>query len=139
MADTQDILNVPIYINGGNGKPSTKLAERELYIDLTSAHLYFGGYPLANYTPIRAGFADCLDNTQLYINAPKGGTLPAFRMGNMIYNFTQNKFTSTGVGDYSVENANLLNVSKLVLSSVCYGTAEPSGTAEVGQLYFKIK
>lgn len=137
MADNQDILNVPIYINGGKENPSTKLEERELYLNLTTSHLYAGGIGSADYTPIRAGYADCLDNTTLYINAPKGSTMPTFRMGTMMYNFLQDKFTSTGVGAYSVENANLLNINKLVLSSNCYGETLPSSGAQ-GQLFFKI-
>lgn len=137
MADVQDILKVPIYINGEKGKPTSKLGERELYLDLDSAHLYAGGIGSTDYSLIRAGYADCLDNTTLYINAPKGSTMPTFRMGTMTYNFLQDKFTSTGVGDYSVENANLLNVNKLVLSSNCYGDTLPS-SGEQGQLFFKI-
>lgn len=139
MADTQDMLNVPIYINGGNSSPATKLGERELYLNLTTSHLYAGGIGSAAYSPIRAGFADCLSNNSIYINASLGNSTPMFRLGNMTYDFSANKFTGVTSGAYSVEGANLTNVTKLVLSNACYGTSEPSGTAEVGQLYFKIK
>lgn len=142
MADIQDILNVPIYINGDKKDPS-KLGERELYVNLANGHLYVGDGE-ADYSEIRVGFADRLSNDSMNIFSTSGSSV--FELGRLNndnpavkYDFKNNRFTSETLGGYAVENANLLNISKLVLSSVCYGTAEPSGTAEVGQLYFKIK
>ena len=137
MADTQDILNVPIYINGGDGNPSTKLEERELYLDLTSARLYCGGVHSADYTPIRAGYSDCLLNSKINICASFEDRSSIFALGSMYYDFSNNRFTGATPGAYSVDGAKLTNINKLVLSSNCYGDTLPS-SGEQGQLFFKI-
>lgn len=137
MADTQDILNVPIYINGGEGKPSTKLEERELYLDLNTAHLYAGGVTSDDYTPIRSGYADCLLNNNISIDASLDDDASSFKLGSMHYDFSNNKFIGAFPGAYSVEGANLTNVEKLVLSNNCYGDALPP-SGEQGQVFFKI-
>ena len=41
MNDNEYVLNIPILINGGKGKPTT-LEERELYIDTATSVLYCG-------------------------------------------------------------------------------------------------
>lgn len=137
MADAQDILKVPIYINGGKGKPTNKLGERELYLDLDSAHLYAGGIGSTDYSLIRAGYADCLQGGGVEINAPYGSGTPSFKLNKLTYNFLDNKLVGDTPGAYSVDGANLTNVTKLVLSSSCYGSNLPS-SGEQGQLFFKI-
>lgn len=137
MADTQDILKVPIYINGGNDSPATKLGERELYLNLTTSHLYAGGIGSAAYSAIRAGYADCLQGSGIEINAPYGSGTPFFKLGDLTYDFSDKKFVGSAPGAYSVEGANLTNVTKLVLSNSCYGPNLPS-SGEQGQLFFKI-
>ena len=137
MADVQDILKVPIYINGGKGKPTNKLGERELYLNLSSAHLYAGGIGSTDYSLIRAGYADCLQGSGVEINAPYGSGTPLFKLGELTYNFSNNKFVGSAPGAYSVDGANLTNVTKLVLSNSCYGSTLPS-SGEQGQLFFKI-
>lgn len=134
---SETILNIPIQINGGKGKPSNKLAERELYLDTTNACLYGGGVDSANYTPIRAGFADCLLNTSITIAASLESSSSIFKLGNMSYDFSNNKLKGTDPGAYSVDGANLTNINKLVLSNICYGATLPS-SGEQGQLFFKI-
>ena len=133
---SETILKVPIYINGGKDNPSTKLDERELYLNLTTAHLFAGGIGSGDYTPIRAGSADRLSNDNIYISAIER-TTPIFQLGTMYYEFPDNKLTGITLGAYSVDGANLTNINKLVLSPGCYDDRLPT-SGEQGQLFFKI-
>lgn len=134
---SETILKVPIQINGGEGAPTTKLEDRELYLDLLSGRLYAGGIQLQDFSTIRAGAADRLINSRINIDATLGDSNAKFQLGNMYYDFSNNKFTGTYPGAYSIERAKLTDIQRLVLSSGCYGYSLPS-SGEQGQLFFKI-
>ena len=133
---SETVLKVPIYINGGDNPP-TALHERELYLNLTTAHLY-AGLRDSSMSLIRAGYADCLSNNSITITASLESSSSIFKLGNMSYDFSNNTLKRTASeAYYSVDGAKLTNINKLVLSTECYGDRLPD-IGEQGQLFFKI-
>ena len=131
------VLNVPICINGGDGKPSA-LDERELFLDTTNRYLYAGFKGGPEVIKVKeADKASLVSATDVSIG---GKDTTVFNVGNMIYEFGTNRLTRKDTdSQYTIHSANLDALQKLVLAKndVVYGTSLPTSGVE-GQVFFKI-